>query len=506
MISKSTYVGFCLCPRAAWLGRHHPEYAAADENMKARAETGTEVGLLARGLFGPFVSVFASDTDGMPDTDRMIRKTEEEMRRGTPVICEAAFAFGECFCAVDILRKEDGGWAIYEVKSTTAPLQSRFFQDAAFQRYVLEKCGVTVTGVYIVSLNSGYVLDGELDIERLFSVTDVSGLIAGESARVGEETENARRVLGQAGEPDTDLHEGCPGCPYWDHCTGTLPKPNVFDLYRMPFTKKLSLYKRGICSFEALRDSPWVKNDRQRRQIAFALSDCGALIDREGIRGFLSTLSYPLAFLDFETMQPAVPVCRGTAPYSQIPFQYSLHLIMHEGEPPEHREYLAGTEPDPRRGLAEALCADIPADACVTAYNKTFECGRLRELAAAFPDLADRLNGIADHIRDLLDPFRDGYYYVRAMGGSFSIKSVLPALYPDDPALDYHRLDGVHNGGEAMSVFPKLKSMSPDDRRIWREALLRYCELDTLAMVRVWEKLKEAASEQPEMPSAKPGP
>ena len=77
----------------------------------------------------------------------------------------------------------------------------------------------------------------------------------------------------------------------------------------------------------------------------------------------------------------------------------------------------------------------------------------------------------------------------RAINGSFSIKSVLPALYPDDPALDYHNLKGVHNGSEAMDIFPKIKDMPPEEREKARWNLLRYCELDTYAMVKVWQKL-----------------
>ena len=130
---------------------------------------------------------------------------------------------------------------------------------------------------------------------------------------------------------------------------------------------------------------------------------------------------------------------------------------------------------------------------CVTAYKKSFECTRLKELAEAFPDLAEHLLNIQENIIDLLVPFQSGYYYNRAMGGSFSIKSVLPAIFPDDPELDYHNLEGVHNGGEAMTIFPKIQFMSPEEQKIARHNLLKYCELDTYAMVKVWEALVRAA-------------
>ena len=167
--------------------------------------------------------------------------------------------------------------------------------------------------------------------------------------------------------------------------------------------------------------------------------------------------------LDFETMQQAVPEFFGARPYQQIPFQYSLHYIEELGGALKHKEFLAESGKDPRRAIAESLCRDIPMFACVTAYNKSFECSRIKELAAEFPDLSVHLMNIQSNIRDLLVPFQSGYYYNRAMGGSFSIKSVLPALFPDDPALDYHNLEGIHNGGEAMSIFPKIKDMPPEE-------------------------------------------
>ncbi len=136
---------------------------------------------------------------------------------------------------------------------------------------------------------------------------------------------------------------------------------------------------------------------------------------------------------------------------------------------------------------------DIPMDVCVTAYNKAFECSRIKELADAFPDLAEHLLNIKEHIVDLLIPFQSGWYYNRAMSGSFSIKSVLPAIFPNDPELNYHNLEEIHNGSEAMSAFPKLALMTSEERERSRHNLLRYCELDTFAMVKVWQELVKVA-------------
>ena len=272
-----------------------------------------------------------------------------------------------------------------------------------------------------------------------------------------------------------------------------MPKPSVFDLYRLHFDKKIEYYKKGLADFNDLFYGADITNGKQLRQMLFAISDQGTYIEKDGIRDFLSTLSYPLYFLDFETMQPVIPQYAETKPYAQIPFQYSLHYIETEGGELKHKEFLAESGTDPRRRLAEQLCADIPMNVCVTAYNKGFECGRIKELAETFPDLAEHLLNIRSNIKDLLTPFQSGYYYNRAMGGSFSIKSVLPAIFPNDPSLDYHNLDGVHNGGEAMTIFPKIQFMTPEEQKAARHNLLKYCELDTYAMVKVWEALVRAA-------------
>ena len=173
-------------------------------------------------------------------------------------------------------------------------------------------------------------------------------------------------------------------------------------------------------------------------------------------------------------------------------FQYSLHYIEYDGGPLLHKEFLAYPGSDPRRALAEQMCADIPKDACVVAYNMSFERTQTKGLAALYPDLREHLMNIHDHFVDLMVPFQSKWYYCRAMQGSYSIKYVLPALFPDDPSLDYHNLEGIHNGGEASETFGKMASMTPEEQETVRKQLLAYCGLDTYALVKVWEKLKEA--------------
>lgn len=495
-LSKSKYCEIHQCPKTAWLRKHKPEEFISDDNTLMRMENGNEVGDLAMGIFGDYCEVTAYDDTGKNlDLTKMIKATKKELSKGTPVICEASFEYNGLYCAVDILRAQNGGWAIYEVKSSTH-VKPVYIADISYQKYVLEKSGINVTGTYLININSSYVFNGKLKLHELFSINDVSKAVAAEIANVPANIAAAEAIIHNETEPELPLTESCRDpykCGFWQYCTRALPKPCVFDLYRMSSSKKFDYYNNGLISYEDLLSKGNVKNKHQLRQMQFEISKTQEpFVDKKGVEDFLNTLSYPIYFLDFESMQPIIPQFIGTRPYAQITFQYSLHYIEKEGGELMHKEFLAESGTDPRRELALRLCRDIPKDVCVTAYNKSFECGRIKELAETFPDLAEHLMNIHDNIHDLLIPFQSGYYYNRAMGGSYSIKSVLPALFPDEPALDYHNLEGVHNGSEAMSIFPLIAKMPADQREKARNNLLKYCELDTYAMVKVWEKLKES--------------
>ena len=490
--SKSKYCGLWQCPKIAWLRKYKPDEITVDGSVLARMEAGNIVGDLATGLFGDFVEVTAYDGEKI-DLSKMIENTKAEMAKGTPVICEASFDFNGLYCAVDILRKDGDGWAIYEVKSSTHEDKQVYAADVAYQKYVLESCGVNVTGTYLICINNEYVFDGTLNIHQLFKIADISEGVFFESANIKTNLNVAELILKSEDEPPINLSTACNNpyrCSFWSYCSRHIPHPSVFDLYRLSFSKKIDFYKKGKIKYEDLILEETITNEKQLRQMSFYLKDQGTHIDKAGIGEFLDTLSYPLYFLDFETVQPVIPEYIGTKPYSQIPFQYSLHYIEKEGGELKHKEFLAESGTDPRRALAERLCEDIPMNVCVTTYNKAFECTRIKELAETFPDLAEHLLNIESNIKDLLVPFQSGYYYNKAMGGSFSIKSVLPAIFPDDPALDYHNLEQIHNGGEAMSIFPKIKDMPKEEQETTRKNLLKYCELDTYAMVKIWEELR----------------
>lgn len=490
--SKSKYCNYKQCPKMAWLNKFKPELYVQDSAAEARFESGNEVGDLAMGLFGDYVEVTVKDANGKINIPKMIEKTKKCLNNGVENICEASFEYNGLYCAVDILRKDGNGYAIYEVKSSTHPENYIYAVDISYQKYVLEKCGLKINKTFIVTIDSDYVRGDELDIHGLFKITDITGIVLEEQKAVEATLKEAEEYLACSEEPKKDISCSCfdpYSCGYWEHCAAHLPKPSVFDLYRLSRTKKFEYYNMGIVSFEDVEKTGWFLSPQIDKQVQYYLHDNGVYVDKEGIKKFLDTLSYPLYFLDFETMQTAIPQFKGTSPYQQVPFQYSLHYIDEEGGELKHKEFLAQSGEDPRRAIAESLCENIPDNVCCLAYNKGFECGRLGELAAQFPDLAIHLLAIRHNMKDLLDVFKGGLYYRKEIGGSFSIKSVLPAMFPNDPELDYHNLDRVHNGTEAMNVFPIIRFLPKEEQEIARQDLLKYCELDTYAMVKIWQEL-----------------
>ena len=267
-LSKSRYTQFCQCPKALWLRTYKPNEATVDASVEARFESGNEVGDLAMQLFGPFVEVTTKRKDGSLDLQAMIGKTKEEMANGTDVICEASFACDSHYCAVDILRKTKDGWAIYEVKSSSFPefdgqetRLEKYAPDIAYQKWVMTQCGINVTDTYIVCLNSDYVRQGELDIQKLFAVIDMKELVENEYLKVPARVSQALKLLAVDEEPNLDISEHCMkpyGCAFFDYCKRQhgIPSdvPTVFDLYRMNFAKKLEHYYAGRILFEDVRE------------------------------------------------------------------------------------------------------------------------------------------------------------------------------------------------------------------------------------------------------------
>lgn len=488
-LTKSKYCRGLQCPKILWLDEHHPEFGENIAN-KSVLDNGTKVGELARSYFGECELVgFDANKNEMVDKTKKLMETADN-------IAEASFCYESLFCSIDILHRNDDGWDLVEVKSSTE-VSEIYLEDVAFQYYVLTMCEVSVKGVYILYIDNTYVRGEQLDLKGLFVLEECTDM----ALRKFYEIKSDGRLnlmmeyVKSPVEPEKDIDLCCDKpypCTYKKYCGKHIPEYSVFNLARMQAKKKYELYHAGIVSYQDILSNGAKINANQRRQVESVVYDKPDEYDIDEIKKFLATLYYPIYHLDFETFQQAVPEYIGCHPYEQIPFQYSLHIEYEDGRL-EHLEFLAKEGEDPRRSLAEQLVNDIPMGVCSTAYNMSFEKSVLKHLAEEFPDLSRHLMDIHDNMCDLMVPFQKQYYYSKAMQGSYSIKYVLPALWPGDPELDYHNLEGVHNGAEASASYADMVNHTPEEIAEMRENLLKYCGLDTYAMVKVLNRLKEIA-------------
>ena len=497
-LSKSTYCSGIQCSKMLWMKKYKKEEFDESTLDMTVLEAGSQIGDLAMGYFGPFKEIpFGS----IPD---MIKATEEELKKGTEVICEASFEYQGLFCSVDILINHGNNTVeFYEVKSSKEDddIKEVYYNDIAYQYYVLTHLGFTVKTANLMRISRTYIRHGDIDLKQLFAVDDVTDIVRGMQDDIHKNIVILADYMAnhdKEHEPDTPLSIGCfkpYSCGFFKYCSRRLPCPNLFSIAGNGFnkTRQAEAYDKGIVTFEDVMENCRL-TAKQKLQVTHELDkDLAPYIDKKKIKQFLDTLSYPLYFLDFETVMDGVPRFDNSAPYAQIPFQYSLHYINEPGGTIYHKQYLARPGYDPRRELAEQLCKDIPLNVCTTAYHMQFEKGRIKELAELFPDLYDHLMNIHKHLKDLEEPFRKGYYYKREFKGLSSIKVVLPGLFPDDPEMDYRNLEGVHNGGDAIAAYRAMSEMT-DQKEIEkkREQLLKYCYKDTYALVGLLYKLYEA--------------
>ncbi len=487
-LSKSLYTRGLQCSKSLWLKKYRPDVLTPpDKQTLAVFETGHKVGELACQLFPNGKEVPFEGTT----FDEKITLTKKWIEEGTRDIYEATFNYDDVLVMVDILHiNDDGSVEIYEVKSSTE-VKDIYLHDASIQYYVLKGLGYDVKKTSIVHLNNQYVREEHLEIDKLFTVADVSETVLELQDEIPTYLAYFRKQLANKDtEPDIEIGKQCYKpyeCDAKAYCWKHIPEYSIFNISRLNVDKKFTMYHDGIIEFSQITDT---FNFSKAQQIQIEAGQSNAsIINNEAIRKFVDGLSYPLYYLDFETFQQAIPEWKGISPFMQIPFQYSIH-IEHKDGTLEHKEFLAEEGIDPRYELAKRLAEDIPTDVTVLAYNMGFEKGVIKKLAEMFGEFASRLMYIHDNIQDLMIPFQKKDYYTPSMLGSYSIKYVLPALVPE-MAEAYEELDDVQNGGEAMQTYAKLAQMeNKHEVARLREALLRYCELDTLAMVKILEKLK----------------
>ncbi|GAM09346.1 hypothetical protein OR1_01621 [Geobacter sp. OR-1] len=482
-LSKSLYVKGLQCHKSLWLHKNKPELKdKVSVTQQATFSTGTDVGILAQQLFPGGVLVPFEELS----YEDQISMTEEAIASGKRTIYEATFRFDGIFMKADILHRGKRGWELYEVKSSTG-VKDVYMDDLAIQYYVITGSGLKLNRSSLVHINNKYVRNGEIDVNELFAVADLTTDIMSMQKDVAANLKAMKKML--AGKmPDIDIGPHCSDpyeCAFSGHCWQHIPKHSVFDFADIGKPDPFPLYQQGIILMKDVsrEELGW----RQKLQLD-AMKMKKVIVEEEKVKTFLDDLWYPLCFLDFETtyMTP-VPLFEGTSPNKQVPFQYSLHVVDKQGKKPRHFEFLAEPGKDPRKDFLNSLLENLPADGCIVAWNQNFEISRLKELGAQFPRKQKKIAALIEHFRDLMTPFKKKDIYHRDFDGSYSIKAVLPALIPD---LSYKGMP-VSNGEEASIAWLSLWGET-DKRKVQetRQQLLDYCCLDTLAMVKILEVMR----------------
>ena len=440
-LSKTRFQYGLQCLKRLYLECFRRELAdPVDAGQQAIFDLGTAVGEVARERFpgGRLIEESYLEHEGAVETTRALLTDD-----GVPALYEAAFTFEGIRTRVDVLeRRGPEEFDLIEVKSTTRVKQEHI-SDVAIQVHAAEGAGVPIGKAYLMHVNRDYIYPGgDHDIKQLFTLNDVT-----EAARAFVED----HVHGDLARMRDALQLGtAPEVPTGRHCNSP---------YRCSFF--------GFCH----QDEPEVVKPRfVGPELASALEE----------------ISFPAAFIDFETVNPAIPLYVGTRPYQAIPFQWSLHLLESSGRL-RHEAFLNDDADDPRERFVASLLGAIPAGGTVVAYSG-FEKSRMRELAEMFPQYGDGLLSVCDRTVDLLKVIRSNYYHP-GFHGRYSLKSVLPALVPD---LDYADLE-IPEGMSASASYARMidRATSDKERTNIRDALLNYCRRDTEAMVRVYQALRD---------------
>lgn len=446
ILSKSTYMYGVQCTKRLWLYKNNPELATpVTEAQAAIFQSGTNIGQLAQQLFPYGVDASPAELYLYPQS---IADTAKYIRNGANVIYEAAFQFEGVMAALDILVKQNGKWYGFEVKGSTK-VKPQFIHDAALQYHVITGSGLALEDISIIHLNNEYVRQGELDIQQLFKQQSILLEVETLQPMIAADIEEFKEMLKLKKPPAIEPGDQCfkpYDCPFYDYCT------------------------KGM---ETEEEDPEPTH-----------------INHKAIQEFLKQLVYPVHHLDFETWMTGIPEQDGHWPFRQIPFQYSLHIQRKPGAEPEHQSWLASGPQATIEEFANALLKDIEPSGSILVYNLSFEKTILTQIAEDFPKLAPKIKKIQARLIDLMIPFKKNYR-LPAMQGLYSIKNVLPAVVP---GLSYEGME-IANGADASSAFYNIKNETdPEKVRSTREALEKYCGLDTMAMVKLLGELIKVKS------------
>jgi hypothetical protein len=477
-LSKTKLLSLTQCRRKLWLETYQPELLPdPSAEVEALFATGNAVGDIARRLYGPgHVVTFDRGLRAAIDTTRALIAAG-----GREPIFEATFDHDGVSVAIDVLDRSEPTPKLIEVKSA-GRVKEHHLDDCAIQAWALKQNGLAPRAVVVATVNPEFVYPGGGAYEGLLVETNVTEQVGDRLKDIDALVIAARRTLADLDEPAVAVgtHCGAPyGCDFYAHCA---PPAGEFPVLGLGGSKE-KLFELMHAGFSDLRDVPESALASDTQRLIWRQSRSGQPYVGAELREAVRALAFPRYYLDFETVNPAVPIFAGTRPFEALPFQWSCHIEATRGRV-EHAEHLSLSAEPPMRGVAESLLAALGTAGPIVVYTP-YERRVLEELAARYPDLAAPLGALAARIVDLHPPTRRHYYHP-AMHGSWSIKAVLPTVAPD---LSYAALGEVKDDFAAQrAYFEAVDARTPDARRAaLRRALLDYCRQDTLALVRLVE-------------------
>jgi hypothetical protein len=486
-LSKTKYTAGVQCHKRLYLQVHQRELAAQpDEATQAKLDQGIEVGRLARGMFPDGVLVEAEHTElakALTQTSRLVADGKD--------IFEATFDHQKVLVRVDVLQRigKSKRWRLIEVKSS-ASLKDYHLPDVVIQRFVLEGLGFKVAPC-VMLLNREYVYNGQsYDLSALFKIAEVEAETDPLMEGVPAEVRAQLKMLAKDRAPEIEPGPQCTNpfeCEFFDVCNKPVPPDHVSCLPRLSESKFKRLAALGVAR---IRDIPAGFPLTETQQHAFAAVVSGRAWFGRDLRKKLQELKFPLYFMDFETLGPAIPRFAGMHPFDPIPFQWSVHVQRQAGSALEHYEFLAEDTSDPRQPFLKSLLKVLGNDGHIVVYNQSFESGVLASLAHRFPQQKLTVNNAQERLWDLCPVIRSQTYHID-YGGSFSLKDVLPALVPE---MTYDGM-GVSAGDQAGVVWDAVihGRLSQDETKKAKEDLLAYCQQDTLGMARLLGVLAAAS-------------
>ena len=483
-LSKSKLIAYRQCPKRLWLEIHAPELREDSATARMNFMIGYAVGDIAQQLYDPNENrqIIDAQAEGYPQA---FARTQALLTANRPIF-EAGFcAEGGMAFADVMLPNADGSWRMVEVKSSTS-VKDYHKDDIAIQSYIAKNAGVNLSNVALAHIDSSWIYQGNHDYRGLLVERDLTALADEKATEVKQWIAGAQSTIALDSEPQIDACVHCFSpydCGFYGYCTQGAPQAE-FPINWLPrASQKIKTWAQDNDEIEAANVPDELLNLKQQR-VKYATINQTPYFDKVATQAELKQYKRPIYFIDFETINFAVPIWSGTRPYQQIPFQFSAHKIHENGEL-THQEFLDTTGADPMRGFAEKLIQACELSGAVFVYNAGFEKARIRELAERFPELRKPLLGINARIVDLL-PIARNHYYHPSQQGSWSIKKILPAIAPE---LSYDDLEGVQHGGGAMEAYTEaIHPDTPAERRAQlHEQLLRYCELDTYAMIKIWQ-------------------